>query len=58
MLRQRLTSPTHRFKQHKKGGKAGAAWTSKYKPTKLLDVRKVLYQNPLQAEDQADCAEK
>lgn len=35
------TSPKHRLEQHKRGGKAGAAWTSKHKPLKVLSCTKV-----------------
>ena len=35
------TSPKHRLEQHKRGGKAGAAWTTKHKPVKVLSCTKV-----------------
>ena len=35
------TSPKHRLEQHIRGGKLGAAWTSKYKPVKVIHCQVV-----------------
>lgn len=46
------TNPKSRFQQHLKGGRFGAAWTTKHKPVTLVNARRVPPTlTPRQAED-------